>query len=1828
MLLFEVSMLAQSPISTINITTNAGASTIYTAAAPSDASNLIGPSTNYRVNNGTANNEQVASYVISSTSYSNFVRPDTLIIQRTDGSRFVNIWYTLTQFDNSAAPIRLVLEADAVSDADALYQSGNVNAGYDNILVNTDDQGGGTIQAQIERVDVIWYNGIVTCAPANAVFPVIERGGNDEIRIAAITALDANGNPSAYSSTVLVEDSDWPQTGVTYNNYLVLRRQTVGQDPLPLINIGLLASQSAQTVQGVAVSFQELGISAGQIVYGYSLFASDTNEANSGIDLTDINTFPTNTLASNSGIDLVAGVSAAVSSDDCLVEAVGPGGYKSTLSTWLKANDGALTTSGGSVPADGGSVGLWEDQAVGNHDFTTLVTSPVYRSTSSQVNFNPTVSFEENLERGLLTASNEDFDNATGNPVFTRKGINIVFRTNANDIFNRQQIYEQGGTDNGIGVYIENGNLYVSSWQRTNQGTGSPWNDGTNANYISTFLKTDTEYILTLEQDGNTSINGSLRAYLNGQQFAVLSSVGLLFNDVDGVGLGDVNNTSRYDNNTTAAASFDGEIPEFIYCNEPGGFTQAQRQKTESYLAIKYGITLDQSTPLNYVNSDGDIVFNTTDNTGLGGFLSYNKDIAGIARDDGSELDQPTSKSEVISSLVKVEKVNPFGQDNTWLIWGNDGSSFSTQSADVPGVVSDRLQRVWRVSETGESGLLNLSFDNNIMGLSGTANDFSLLIADANSNGVFSAANVISGATISGGEITFAGVNLTEGQFFTLGTGFLTCGPGGVSSNLSFWLKGDAGTSTTTNGAEVTSWADQSNSNDATGTTGTVPVMVTSGQNFNPTLSFNGIDEVMVGNAGFYSDAYFIMGSPTNTIDGSTQNQVLLGYTTASSVATDNIGGFYLGTFFGGASDVIGHAIGVQTAPIWLVVEQSATTQFDAGKGYVLSARHTTALNETEVYSNGIRRDGTRAGAFLEVSNELYTLGNFNSNSFNLDRFFNGEIGEVFSYTVRPSDSEIERIESYLGVKYGITLDQSTANDYEASNSSDFWTATNFTGFNNDIAGVARDDLSCLEQKQSKSQNDGAILTMGLGSVAVDNAANANAFSADLSALMWSSDAASTIQANANTSDVPATVTERMTRIWKVQESGTVGDMSVSFDLTGLGYSTTATDFQLIVSGSSTMASGITYTGGVLNSNVITFSGIDFADGDFFTLGTQALDCAPGGVSNGLALWLRADEGTNTVVDGASLTSWADQSSQNRNAATATLGGASPVNPTFESSEINFNPAIRFLDVSSTNNVYLNTTNGNTVTDNLTIIGVYKSGQTDGTANTMTTSPAIVGADASGDLDYGLGLQGGNAYINAANTNTFTAQSAAQYVSNVPHIVTGTRALSGNASLYIDSSLDGTGVSDASSLSTPTSFGIGNHSVGTTTAQFDGFIGEVIVFGSALDSDEQSRVESYLGLKYGITRNAVDEVSTTTIDERDYRSANGTVTWDYSGQTSTYYNDIAGIGNDVSSCFSQLKSKSNSTDARVTMSVNSFSSDNTFLTWGNDNAVLENTDNREFDESQVKSRLNREWQVQETGTLGTVSLEFDLTGVTGPTGVNTNNLSQVRLLLDADGDFTSGVSLVPPTSISGTIATFDVDFTLANGYFFTLGSEQQAALSVVLVAFTADITSENDVELRWKTDSEQDNAMFVLQRSKDGLNFESLATIGGAGNSNELLGYQFLDKQPYRGRSYYRLKQVDFNGEIEYSFLVNVRLEQKGDLIIYPNPAPTGEAGFSIRLPDGVEVYTIHIFDAKGVSQLKMDTPEVNGIDMEVKWSPDDKGLYLVVLNTSEGRKVLKLIRQ
>ena len=134
-------------------------------------------------------------------------------------------------------------------------------------------------------------------------------------------------------------------------------------------------------------------------------------------------------------------------------------------------------------------------------------------------------------------------------------------------------------------------------------------------------------------------------------------------------------------------------------------------------------------------------------------------------------------------------------------------------------------------------------------------------------------------------------------------------------------------------------------------------------------------------------------------------------------------------------------------------------------------------------------------------------------------------------------------------------------------------------------------------------------------------------------------------------------------------------------------------------------------------------------------------------------------------------------------------------------------------------------------------------------------------------------------------------------------------------------------------------------------------------------------------------------------------------------------------------------------------------------------------------------------------------------------------------------------------------------------------------LPVELSEFQVQPIEEDRVRITWQTSSEINNEFFILEKSKDGSSWEKVEKIRGAGNSNETKYYSIMDSNPFWGVSYYRLKQVDFDGSYEYSDIKSIQLgfvdyENK----VFPNPTFSNKINIDI-LNDDTEVL---IFDNQG----------------------------------------------
>ncbi len=131
----------------------------------------------------------------------------------------------------------------------------------------------------------------------------------------------------------------------------------------------------------------------------------------------------------------------------------------------------------------------------------------------------------------------------------------------------------------------------------------------------------------------------------------------------------------------------------------------------------------------------------------------------------------------------------------------------------------------------------------------------------------------------------------------------------------------------------------------------------------------------------------------------------------------------------------------------------------------------------------------------------------------------------------------------------------------------------------------------------------------------------------------------------------------------------------------------------------------------------------------------------------------------------------------------------------------------------------------------------------------------------------------------------------------------------------------------------------------------------------------------------------------------------------------------------------------------------------------------------------------------------------------------------------------------------GTLA----DGSASNPIVATFGITS-TTLPVTLTAFDAK-ASGYMAGLDWATTSEQGNAYFDVERSKDAQAFERVGRVDGRGTTAVRQAYAFTDESPSRGTNYYRLRQVDADGRFAYSPVRAVQIRTNGELAILGNPA-------------------------------------------------------------------------
>ncbi|MBA2249503.1 MAG: T9SS type A sorting domain-containing protein [Chitinophagaceae bacterium] len=288
-LLFYYTATAQSSITAVNITNTTTTVTSSYTNSTNTYNWGINPNNNTAVLNGFTSGGIAYTYASFLTGIVKIRRANNAIITGN---------YTLIWAEANIGVNTFSMYPQYQGDMEPFFNNNIYNKGTDNFFDNTASNCN-----NIERLDWIIAAGYSTPYPAKVGFAVFERGAagaHDPFGIAAITALDALGKPSAYSKIVRVATASYGETGpnVTYE---IVKANVPGN----LLDAG----SNTQSRGGVLISFQDLGVTANTTIYGYSLLPSDLPVAATPanlVDYTNTTNFPTNSAPAGGGIDLIA----------------------------------------------------------------------------------------------------------------------------------------------------------------------------------------------------------------------------------------------------------------------------------------------------------------------------------------------------------------------------------------------------------------------------------------------------------------------------------------------------------------------------------------------------------------------------------------------------------------------------------------------------------------------------------------------------------------------------------------------------------------------------------------------------------------------------------------------------------------------------------------------------------------------------------------------------------------------------------------------------------------------------------------------------------------------------------------------------------------------------------------------------------------------------------------------------------------------------------------------------------------------------------------------------------------------------------------------------------------------------------------------------------------------------------------------------------------------------------------------------------------------------------------------------------------------------------
>jgi hypothetical protein len=233
----------------------------------------------------------------------------------------------------------------------------------------------------------------------------------------------------------------------------------------------------------------------------------------------------------------------------------------------------------------------------------------------------------------------------------------------------------------------------------------------------------------------------------------------------------------------------------------------------------------------------------------------------------------------------------------------------------------------------------------------------------------------------------------------------------------------------------------------------------------------------------------------------------------------------------------------------------------------------------------------------------------------------------------------------------------------------------------------------------------------------------------------------------------------------------------------------------------------------------------------------------------------------------------------------------------------------------------------------------------------------------------------------------------------------------------------------------------------------------------------------------------------------------------------------------------------------------------------------------------------------------------------------TVNDSLTKKFIESDSLIQNGETIIDNADVVLTGSDSSTDFNgnsgdnTSDGYlFWTIGSlNSNTVLPIELASIEAECISNSFFNLVWTTSSETENLEFVIEKTTNGQNFVPLETVSGKGVDNEIQEYE-VKLRLEDVVSYYRLKQINSDGDVTYSPLVSADCHQEMNVDFYPNPAQ-----MQISFTSLTSTSTVSIFNTLGRLVQNTAVSKTNPI---MQLQDLDNGIYTIQFNS--GNKLIQ----